>query len=41
MPFLDLLVPFGQMVMAGVEKIFEHPKQVKIHKTRLVIQQKR
>ena len=40
-PLLDLFVPRGQFVMAGVEKIFEHPEQVEIHEARLVVEQKR
>src|SRR5664279_6060345 len=30
-----------QLVMAGIEEIFEHPEQVKIHEARAFIQQER
>lgn len=39
MPLLDLFVPGGQLIVAGIEKVFEHPKQVEIHKARLIAQQ--
>ena len=38
MPFVDLLVALGQFVMAGVEKIFQHPEQIEIHKARPVVE---
>ena len=41
MPGLDLLVPSGQLVMAGVEKIFEHAEQIEIHKARPVVEHER
>src|SRR5271154_831960 len=41
MPFLDLFVARGRLVMAGVEKIFEHPEQVEIHEARALAKQKR
>src|ERR1035437_416699 len=41
MPFPDLLVSLGQLVVAGVEKIFEHPEQIEIHKARPVFEHER
>ena len=41
MPGDDLRVRGGQLVVAGVKKIPEHPEQIEIHKTRLRAEQKR
>src|SRR5882724_12514181 len=40
MPFAQVWQRLWQRVMAGVEKIFQHPKQVEVHEQRTFTQQK-
>ena len=41
MPFAQVGVRSRQLVMSGIKKVFEHPKEIEVDKTRALVEQER